>query len=107
MAQLLDVMPLVPPHAGALPILHWETHMVRGALLQFLARAALSLPSACPGTDMQCAAPCLGSCSRPSPRCRSSCTSMHLSLPQCWDQGRGQRSGACYCMMHSPVPGLC
>ena len=33
MAQLLDVMPLVPPHAGALPILNWETHLVRGALL--------------------------------------------------------------------------
>lgn len=33
MAQLLDVMPLVAPHAGALPILNWETHLVRGALI--------------------------------------------------------------------------
>ena len=33
MAQLLDVVPPLPPHAGALPILNWETHLVRGALL--------------------------------------------------------------------------
>lgn len=31
MAQLLDVVPPLPPHAGALPILKWETHLVRAA----------------------------------------------------------------------------
>ena len=47
MAQLLDVMPLVAPHAGALPILNWETHLVRGALL-FLMVPGFLLRDCCP-----------------------------------------------------------
>ena len=47
MAQLLDVMPLVPPHPGALPILNWETHLVRCALL--LPTHTLTTAPACPG----------------------------------------------------------
>lgn len=26
---MLEAFPQVPPHPNALPILHWETHMVR------------------------------------------------------------------------------
>ena len=28
-AAMLEAFPQVPPHPNALPILHWETHMVR------------------------------------------------------------------------------